>query len=206
MTEEDDDPQQNLLSIPMRTWRSWIPLLPRRTRTPYHTQLGRGRVENRCGPTSGPPYHTQWGLGLVIDLRGRMPLHGRPHGPIFQKDYRVEVTISDNVGLSVKESTVLYTGSGPTLVNEGCLSQTFSDTAVTTSLSRLRASGNEPMRVEKFIPLDVQLGDKSVKVWFRVVNNLAVEVVLGTLFWTALSGRYFPPSSKSCLSAQSPFR
>lgn len=53
---------------------------------------------------------------------------------------------------------------------------------VTTSLPRLLAAANEPMRVGKVIPLDVQLGDLRVKDWFEVVDSLAVEVLLGTSF------------------------
>lgn len=79
-------------------------------------------------------------------------------------------------------STVLNTGADLNLVNEAWITQTWLDKEVKTSLLCLRAAGNEPMRVEKVIPLDVQLGDLRVIVWIGVVTILAVEVLLGTSF------------------------
>lgn len=94
------------------------------------------------------------------------------------RNYRVEAIISDENGLVIKVFTVLDTGAGPNLVNDAWITQPWINNVVRTYLPRLRAAGNEHMKVDKVINLDVQLGYLCVKVWFGFVKNLVEEVLL----------------------------
>lgn len=49
----------------------------------------------------------------------------------------------------------------------------------TTALLRFWARVFDPIRVDRVIPLDVKLGDLSVKIWFGVLVHLSVEALLG---------------------------
>lgn len=78
------------------------------------------------------------------------------------------------------------------LVNDLWIPQSLMDKATTMELHRLREEGTEPRRVDRFISLDVQLGDPCVKGWFGVGKTFAVKVSLGTSLIDRFSGRYSP--------------
>ena len=46
----------------------------------------------------------------------------------------------------------------------------------------LQAANHAPITVDKVVLLMVTIGDTTVPVWFGIVENLAVEVLLGTSF------------------------
>lgn len=47
---------------------------------------------------------------------------------------------------------------------------------------KLRSANIQPVRSEGVIQLYLQTGDLDIRVWFRVVEDLAVDILLGTSF------------------------
>lgn len=91
---------------------------------------------------------------------------------------------------------ILDTGAGPNLVDSQLLPLSWSSKVKPVADPGLTAAGKQTITVEGVILLHVQLGDLRVRVWFGVVKNLAVSVLLGTSFIDRFVTGIFPPERK----------
>lgn len=98
----------------------------------------------------------------------------------MDKTYGLQEIISGLDDSELPTTIFLDTGAGAYLVDENWLPDTWTFTAITTFLPRLRAAGNEPIAVSTFIPLQIKLDDLNVRVRFGIDTELAVNVLMGT--------------------------
>lgn len=99
-----------------------------------------------------------------------------------KKNYRLSTTIPGMDRPSFNTTVVLDTAPAQTWSHKRCFPNAWSKTSIATDLTRIRASGNDPVKFAKFIPPQVRLRDFTVKIWFRVVKGLAVIFILCTQF------------------------
>lgn len=93
---------------------------------------------------------------------------------------RISVRISSNAVLTV--ASLLNTGARPNPVNKNFLQSAWRKSLKTIRSPPLRPANCEVGFVEVIVPLFVRMANLTVLAWFGVVQNLAVDVVLGTSF------------------------
>lgn len=98
------------------------------------------------------------------------------------KHYRLQATITGSDNSLLPITIVHDTEDGPHFVIKKFYVDICTSAFITNILPRLRAAGNEPIFISKFIPLQVQLGNLSVRVWFGILKRLAVNVLMGSPF------------------------
>lgn len=79
-------------------------------------------------------------------------------------------------------TSLLDTGAGPNLVNNAFLPREWQRKVVSTPSPSLRTATRETVKVEGIVRTFVQIGDLRVRAWSGVVENLAVDILLGTSF------------------------
>lgn len=106
--------------------------------------------------------------------------------------YRVQtsVVMSSNAMLTVE--SLFGTGPGPDLVNKDFLPPAWRESMESIKSATRRTVQRYVVSIEGTIPLFVHMGTLSVRASFGVVNNLALDVLLGTSFIARRPRRVFP--------------
>lgn len=91
---------------------------------------------------------------------------------------------------------LLDTGAGLNLKNANCIRQGWVSQIKRTSLSRLRTATRELVYPDGIIQLHSYLGDQRARVWFYIVPNLVVDLLLGTPIIDRFIRGIFPADRK----------
>lgn len=83
---------------------------------------------------------------------------------------------------SIVVAKLFDTGGGPSLINKDFLPLAWEDFIKSTRLPQMQTANCNVFNIESIWPLFTCIGDLCVRAWFRIVDNLAVDILLGTSF------------------------
>lgn len=79
-------------------------------------------------------------------------------------------------------TAVLDTGAGWKLLKENCLLQEWVRNVILMKATRLRSAANKQLEVNELVRMGAQLGQRVAEEGFRIVTNLATDMILGTAY------------------------
>lgn len=87
-------------------------------------------------------------------------------------------------------ASLVNRGPGPNLVNEDFLLPAWRTSMKTIKSTPLSTTNRELVSVERTVLLFIRIGELHVYTWFEVIENTAVDVLLGMSFINrCISGR-----------------
>lgn len=110
--------------------------------------------------------------------------------------YRIQTSVSISSKSMLTVARLVLTGISPNLVNKNFLPLVWRKSVKTIRSPPLHTLNCEVVSVDGIVPLFVHLGDLRVCTWFGVVDNLAVNLLLGTSFIDPCIGEIFPTERK----------
>lgn len=99
-----------------------------------------------------------------------------------KRNYEVRITWETRINDQSILTVVIDTGEGPNLVDKSALPSEWIKRIQPLTNIRLKSAFRQAMNSIGVIPLFVQFGDLKVRVWFGVIEGLAVSPILGTSF------------------------
>lgn len=152
-----------------------------------------------CGGT--PPYKTPpedriYGPTLAHDGQDEQEKDDAPYAQTIafaeyqsdgialleKKNYKIRVTIWERANLMKPMSAITDTGAGANLTSRRAFHTFWYTRLIPVRNPGLTAVANQSVEVQGVILLHVRIGDLRFRIWFRVVQSLAVPLLLGTFF------------------------
>ena len=116
---------------------------------------------------------------------------------LFQKrNYKIRISWGTKSNSLSPKTVVLDTGAGPNLVNRNDLPREWMKKIRLIRNVKLTSASRNAMNLVGVLPLFIRMGDLKVRVWFGVVENLAVPVLLGTSYIDRFVQGIFPQERK----------
>lgn len=110
--------------------------------------------------------------------------------------YRVRISVGVTSQSMMTVASLFDTGAGPNLVNKSFIPRNWHRYVEPIEQPQLRTATREHVNVEGVIPMFVRIGDLRVRAWFGVVENLAVDILVGTSFIDRCIRGIFPTERK----------
>lgn len=97
-------------------------------------------------------------------------------------NYKVHATVGANPQAIASVKCLTETGAGPNLVNKSFLHSTWMGRIERQHFLKMRSANRQPTSLGELIMFHLRIGDVRIQVWFGVVINLPVYVLLDTSF------------------------
>lgn len=115
------------------------------------------------------------------------------------RTYKLHLSYVVNAASLRTATCLLHTEDGINFFNPTLLSSQRTNCVKCRKIPHLCRATQESLRLEGTILLQVGLGDLRVRVWLGIVNNLAVDMLLGTYFIDCCIRRIFSAERNALL-------
>lgn len=96
--------------------------------------------------------------------------------------YKIAIELGVNAQQLKPHTCLLDTGAGLIVVSKAFLKSEWLPCIMKQQFPRLRTATKKPISLDGIILLFIRIGDFSVREWFGIVGNLALDILLGTSF------------------------
>ena len=115
---------------------------------------------------------------------------------LSSRNYKLRMSWGINSKSLLPQTVILDTGAGPNLVDYGRLPEKWKKKIKKVKRVSMTSASKDKMNLVGVIPIVIRLGDLKVRVWFGVIEELAVPVLLGTSFADRFIQGIFPQERK----------